>query len=78
LGFLYYYIKSFVSKVFENEFIITNAGHLLTRHARESGHPDDMRLHSSTWIPAFAGMTKADYLHIGPLHALSILYHNNI
>jgi len=41
-----------VSKIFVNEIIVANTGHSPRRHARESGHPEDMGLSSGAWIPA--------------------------
>ena len=44
---------------------MANTRHPPPRHARESGHPEDMGLSSRAWIPAFAGMTKSGYLVTG-------------
>jgi len=60
-----------MSKIFENQIIIVNTMHP-PRHARESGHPEDMGLSSRAWIPAFAGMTKSGYRVTGVPHALSL------
>jgi len=49
---------SLMSNIFENQIIMTNTRHTTPRHARESGHPEDMGLSPRAWIPAFAGMTE--------------------
>jgi len=64
---------SLASKIFANEIIVANTGHSPPRHARESGHPEDMGLSFGAWIPAFAGMTKSGYLATGASHALTSL-----
>ena len=67
------YVGTLVSKIFENQIIMANTRHPQPRHARESGHPEDMGLSSRAWIPAFAGMTKSGYLVTGAPHAISLL-----
>jgi len=66
-------MRSLLSKIFENQIIMANTRHPPPRHARESGHPEDIGLSSRAWIPAFAGMTKSGYPLTGSPYAISLL-----
>ena len=52
---------------------MANTRHPPPRHARESGHPEDIGLSSRAWIPAFVGMTKSAYPLTGSPYAISLL-----
>jgi len=57
----------------ENEIIMASKVQPAPRHARESGHPEDVALSSGIWILVLAGMTKTGYPPAGKPYALFIL-----